>query len=137
LKLKVFPDGAWKSVVVLAGSILEAILFDRLADPKWNAAAFASTVVPKYKGNKKAMDDWKLETLIDIAVDIKLLPKDPATTIHQVLRDYRNFVHPKKEIRAAHACGEAEAMMAVGALNHRARFSCTAEMLPGARFRVK
>src|ERR1035437_4738966 len=30
LRLKVFPSRAWKSTVVLAGSILEAILFDQL-----------------------------------------------------------------------------------------------------------
>ena len=29
---------------------------------------------------------------------------------------HRNFVHPKKEIRAQHQCAEAEAMMAMGAL---------------------
>ena len=39
--------------------------------------------------------------LIDVAVDIGRLPADAADTIHQVLRDYRNFVQPKKEIRAA------------------------------------
>jgi hypothetical protein len=32
------------------------------------------------------------------------------------LRDYRNFVHPKKELRAQHPCTEAEALMSVGAL---------------------
>src|SRR5260370_10276040 len=61
--------------------------------------------------------DWKLYNLIEIAVDIKMLPTDPANTIHQVLRDYRNFVHPKKEIRAAHPCTEAEAMLSLGALD--------------------
>jgi hypothetical protein len=40
-----------------------------------------------------------------------------ARTIDQVLRDYRNFVHPKKEIRAEHACSEAEALLAKGALD--------------------
>jgi hypothetical protein len=117
LTLKLFPSGAWKSSVIMAGSILEAILFDRLADKKWNSAALLSPKVPKYKGADLPMDDWNLANLIDISIDIKLLPKDPANTIHQVLRDFRNFVHPKKEIRAAHPCTDAEAMLALGALN--------------------
>jgi hypothetical protein len=63
------------------------------------------------------MKDWRLENLIEIAVEIKMLPTGPANTIHQVLRDYRNFVHSKKETRAPHACTEAEAMLSVGALD--------------------
>src|SRR5437899_5966906 len=101
LTLKLFPAGAWKSTVIMAGSILEAVLFDRVADAKWNSTALASAKVPldKKTRSKRPMDEWTLENLIDIAGDIGLLPKDPANTIHQVLRDYRNFVHPKKEIR--------------------------------------
>jgi hypothetical protein len=117
LTLKLFPSNAWKSTVIMAGSILEAILFDRLADAKWNARAVASPKALDRAGRPIPMADWRLENLIDIAVDITMLPKDPANTIHQVLRDYRNFVHPKKEVRAAHACTDAEAMLAVGALN--------------------
>jgi hypothetical protein len=118
VRAKLFPTGAWKSTVVLAGSVLEAILFDRLADVKWKTQAVASPKAQHPKTGKPIpIDDWRLQDLIDIAVDIKLLPKDPANTIHQVLRDYRNFVHPKKEIRSAHACTEAEAMLAVGALD--------------------
>jgi len=33
------------------------------------------------------------------------------------LRDYRNFIHPKKEIRTGYPCTEAEAFMAKGALD--------------------
>jgi hypothetical protein len=56
-----------------------------------------------------------LSELIEVATDI--LPKDRANTADQVLRDYRNFVHPKKEIRAEHECTEAEGYMALGALD--------------------
>jgi hypothetical protein len=118
LTLKLFPSGAWKSTVIMAGSILEAILFDRLADKKWNPTALLSPKVPTSKsGAKLSMDDWSLANLIDVAMDVKMLPKDPGNTIHQVLREFRNFVHPKREVRAAHPCTEAEALLARGALD--------------------
>jgi hypothetical protein len=119
LVVKIYPAGAWKSTVILAGSILEAILFDRLADPNWSAAALASDKAPRDRrtGNVLPLEDWKLQGLIDVEMDIGVVKKGTADTIHQVLRDYRNFVHPKKEIRAAHACTEAEAMLSVGALD--------------------
>ena len=119
LTMKLYPAGAWKSAVIMAGSILESILFDRLADPKWNVQALASAVAPADKhGKKYPLDDWRLENLIDIAADIKLLEGDSKATIHQVLRKYRNFVHPKREVRSAYACGKAEATLALGALDH-------------------
>lgn len=112
------PDGAWKSAVVMAGSILEAILVDLLTkDAARLAAAKASTKVPKDKGVPKPESDWTLHNLIEIATDIKLIPADRSKTFDQVLRDYRNFVHPRKEIRAAHPSGEGEASMAKGALD--------------------
>jgi hypothetical protein len=45
------------------------------------------------------------------------LPEERGDTIDQVLRDYRNFVHPRKELKAAHQCTEAEAYVARGALD--------------------
>lgn len=121
LKLRVFPAGAWKSSVVLAGSILEAILFDQLAkDPATKQAALLSRKAPKDKAGKvKDLDagDWKLFDLIEVATDISLLPADRSKSIDQILRDYRNFVHPKKEIRAKYPCTEAEALLALGALD--------------------
>jgi hypothetical protein len=117
LNAKLFPSGAWKSTVIMAGSILEAVLHDILADTKRIARTNASPKGAKGKGGIQIditvdPDGWKLVHLIDVAVDIGILPKDRAATIDQVLRDYRNFVHPRKEIKEQHECSEAEAGLA-------------------------
>ena len=115
LKTILFPSGAWKSVVIMAGSILEAVLYDVLTQaPSVLSKATSSTKAPKGKDITKG--EWKLASLIEVATEIGILPLDRANTIDQVLRDYRNFVHPKKEIKAAHQCSEAEGYMAIGAL---------------------
>lgn len=118
LTLVLFPGGAWKSTVIMAGSILEAILFDLLgSDPATQAKAMASPAAPTQKGTVRPMEDWTLESLIKVAADLGILPPNRADTFDQVLRDYRNFVHPKKEIKSAHPCGEGEAQLAMGGLN--------------------
>ncbi|MBN9120810.1 MAG: hypothetical protein J0I06_16950 [Planctomycetes bacterium] len=125
LSSKLFPSEAWKSTVILAGSILEAILFDVLSDARRVALANASAKAPKGKGGVPTdvrSGDWTLATLIAVTVDIGVLPGARADTIDQVLRDYRNFVYPKKEVRAKHQCTEAEAGLAKfgldGVCNH-------------------
>jgi hypothetical protein len=119
LRIILMPSGAWKSTVIMAGSILEAILVDLVTKNSTRlTTAEASALVPTYKsGTKKPHDDWTLADFIDIAADIKLLPESRAKTIDQVVRDYRNFVHPRKEVRSAHPCGEAEAFLAKGGLD--------------------
>jgi hypothetical protein len=113
------PDAAWKSAIVLAGSILEAILFDVLVKPKFYTRAMSSAKVPTNKGVKIDVKnkDWKLVHLIEISVDIGLLPKERADSIDQIIREYRNFIHPRKEVRAQYECTEAEAFLAKGALD--------------------
>jgi hypothetical protein len=109
----------------MAGSILEAILHDLLTStPARISEAMTSSEAPRKRGGavkditEDTMEDqWPLADLIDVAVDLGLLPKERADTIDQVLREYRNFVHPRREIRAAYACGEAEALVAKGVLD--------------------
>ncbi len=113
------PDGAWKSAVVLSGSILESILYDLLSQKIHVDSANSSTKAPKFRGTPTPITSgkWKLIALIEVAVDIDLLPAQRAASIDQVLRDYRNFVHPQKELRSQHPCTEAEAFMAKGCLD--------------------
>jgi hypothetical protein len=115
LTLVLFPGGAWKSTVIMAGSILEAILFDVLTEPTRLSATLASSKKPSKGDITKG--EWVLQKLIDVAVHTGILPQGRADTIDQVLRDYRNFVHPKKEIKSAHQCTEAEAGLAKYALD--------------------
>ncbi len=113
LNLLLIPSGAWKSAVILAGSILEAILYDVTNNrPNFREKASNSPKAPK-----SPIEFWKLGEAIEVSVDIGLLPMDRANTIDQVLRGYRNFVHPKKEGKMAYKCSEAEAFLAKGALD--------------------
>lgn len=116
LRTILFPAGAWKSTVVLAGSILEAILVSKLTEtPAIESAAEASSKAPK--GKLLRAGRWTLENLIDVAVEVNTLPSERAATVDQVLRQFRNFIHPQKELRMAHSCNEAEAFLALGALD--------------------
>jgi hypothetical protein len=124
LKQIFLPDCAWKSVVVMAGSILEAILFDLLTQtPERVAQAMASPDAPKKRekgvgGGVKSLtgDEWVLADLIKVAVDLGLLPKEREDAIDEALRAYRNLIHPRREVDRRHPPGESEGSMAWGGL---------------------
>lgn len=121
LTLSLLPAGAWKSSVVLAGSILEALLHFALGEASVLTRTNASSKAPCNQGrNPKPQfpsDQWTLHELIEVALDIGLLPPEHSKSIDQALRDYRNFIHPRKEIRSAHECKEGQALLAKGGLD--------------------
>lgn len=107
------PAGSTKGTVVMAGSIVEAILFAVIVrDPARAAAAKASTAAPRQPDETK----WLLHELIKIAPAIGLISKTTANTL-DALRDYRNFIHPSQELRSGHPCGKAQVASAMGALD--------------------
>lgn len=122
LRVKLFPSGAWKSTVVQAGSILEAVLYDALtSDPGVCTKANTSKVAPCNRAIKpKAKlptDEWTLAELINVAADIDKVPQQHANCVDEVLRGYRNFVHPRREVKSQHECGEPQAWLAIGGLD--------------------
>ena len=125
LSLKLFPSGAWKSTVVMAGSILEAILRDQLTrDAKKIALAIGAAKAPRMKGGAvrnimslASANEWKLKDYIEVAAEIQVIPPHQAKSIDQVLRDYRNLVHPRKELSQGYDCAEGVAMQSFGSLN--------------------
>ena len=52
-----------------------------------------------------------------VAAAIGILKKEREPAIDQILRKYRNFIHPLAEIRGGIPCTEAEALLAKGALD--------------------
>jgi hypothetical protein len=126
LVLRAFPDGSWKSTVILAGSILEAVLYDMLTtDAAAVASAMGSCKAPRKSNNGPVKDitkharaeQWSLNDLIKVACDLKLLPHKDEQAIHLVLRDYRNFVHPRLEIAMDITIAEGHATAAKGMLD--------------------
>jgi hypothetical protein len=124
LKLRAFPDGAWKSTVILAGSILEAVLYDRLTrGPATIKKVMKATSAPKAKGGVTKdirkhdfANQWTLSDLIRVASELNILPPENKIAIDQVLRDYRNFVHPRVEVERGVAISEGHATASKGML---------------------
>jgi hypothetical protein len=80
------------ATIFLLGSTLEGILL--AAALKDQAKFMKAAAAPKDKsGNVQKVYDWKLQSLIDVACEVKVLGEDVRRFSH-VLRDFRNFIHP-------------------------------------------
>lgn len=91
-----FEAGAYLSVILLCGSILEAIL---LGADQQNPKQFnSSTASPKKAdGAVKHFQDWNLAQFINVASDLGILKPDVKKFSHG-LRDFRNYIHPHAQL---------------------------------------
>lgn len=93
---KALEAGAYLSVIVLCGSILEGVL---LAKAQYEPAKFnRSPASPKTEDGKvKRFHDWTLAQFIDVASDVDVLKPDVQKFSHG-LRDFRNYIHPYQQM---------------------------------------
>jgi hypothetical protein len=100
---------ARKSTVILAGGILEGVLLDKLrGTPDEAEAAYR-----KLPGSRNiSMDAWDLAHLVDVARELRLLPRGVVQISHG-LREFRNLVHPGRQLRERTVLSEDEAELAV------------------------
>lgn len=86
----------YTSAIIMMGSILEALLLARAT--LGSSAAYQSSKAPKVSGGRApAMPDWTLNSLIEVAVDLRWLQSDRGKFSH-ALREARNVVHPWNEV---------------------------------------
>lgn len=107
---RAFISKCWKSVIILSGGAIEAILMDLLLE---NEIAAKST--PKAP-NKPDIKTWSLANLIDVTVELELVGSGVEKLSHPV-REYRNLVHPGNEIRTGLEFDEEEARIALEVLH--------------------
>ena len=88
--------GAYLSVVMLCGSILEGVL---LGSAQKEPARFnRSAASPKGPDGKvRRFQDWTLAHFIDVASDIGILKPDIRKFSHG-LREFRNYIHPYEQL---------------------------------------
>jgi hypothetical protein len=98
-----------KSIVILCGGILEGMLLDVLQQVEQCAKeAYQS----RFDRKPRKFSQWSLGELVDVAAALKFL-KGNTVSLSQVLRSYRNLVHPGKQLREQKIITEAQAGIAV------------------------
>ena len=116
---RALSNSEWKATTVLAGSVIEALLLDTLL----------SLEDPQKKVAKKAADDiqgksaptdfqrWDLVHYIAGARSVGLITDTTAKSC-TLAKDFRNFIHPGRELRLGTPCTRGTAHIALGALDH-------------------
>jgi len=91
--------GANLAATVMMGGLLEALLLARLNHMSDKSLAFkaASAPVDKKTGKVAELKHWGLNDFIEVAHELKWI-RQSARDVGHVLRDYRNYVHPAKEL---------------------------------------
>ena len=93
---RIIPVNAHLSVIMLSGSILEAVLLG--AGQRDFKKFMSSTKCPSNAAGKaKPIQNWSLAQLIDVACDIRVLQPDIGKFSHG-LRHFRNYIHPYRQM---------------------------------------
>jgi integrase/recombinase XerD len=92
-------EKAVKTCMVLCGSIAETMLLDSLFQREAEALSHIPKLTKKISNN---LADWDLYDMVSIAthLDPPLLPEDAISGASQ-LRQWRNFIHPGRELKDA------------------------------------
>jgi hypothetical protein len=92
-------SGAPLAATVMMGGLLEGLLLAKINQlpsktPVFNAAA---TPMDPKTGKALQLKEWGLKNYIDVAHELGWITKT-TKDIGEVVRDYRNYIHPQKEL---------------------------------------
>jgi hypothetical protein len=87
------------AATVMMGGLLEGLLLARVNKEPNKQHIFTAKSSPKDSktGNPLQLKDWTLKDYIDVAHELKWITVS-AKDVGVVLRDYRNYIHPQKEL---------------------------------------
>lgn len=90
--------GADLAATVMLGGLLEALFLARINRLTNLAPVFTAAAAPKDKAGKpRPLKEWGLKDYLDVAKELGWI-RQSAKDVGQVLRDYRNYIHPEKEL---------------------------------------
>jgi hypothetical protein len=104
-------SGAPLAATVMMGGILEGLLLAKINQLPNMAPVFTATSAPRDKAGKTlVLKDWTLKNYIDVAHELEWITTT-AKDIGEVMRDYRNYIHPQKELSHGVTLVEGDAQM--------------------------
>ena len=88
------------AAVVMMGGLLKALFVSRANNLPDKTPLTSATNAPKDKvtGKTTNYQDWMLDSYIKVGVELKWITES-ARDVADKLKEYRNFVHPAKELR--------------------------------------
>jgi hypothetical protein len=86
------------AATVMMGGLLEGLLLAKINQLADKTPVFSATAAPKDTKTGKTLQfkEWGLKNYIDVAHELRWITKT-TKDIGEVLRDYRNYIHPQKE----------------------------------------
>ncbi len=100
------------AAIVMIGGLLEALLLARVNREPSKGQVFKASTAPKDKTTRKTLplNEWTLKHYIDVAHELKWISQS-ARDVGAVMRDYRNYIHPYKELSHGVKIGPDDAAM--------------------------
>lgn len=99
------------AATVMMGGLLESVFLTKINTFEDKKVLFEQRSTPKNGKTKKPkqLSEWMLKDFIDVSSEIKLITK-PAANFSRYIMDYRNYIHPEKELRKGESIkiGDAE-----------------------------
>jgi hypothetical protein len=107
---KCVAAGAPLAATVMMGGLLESLLLARVNREVDKTQIFGAATAPKDRQSGKAipLQEWTLRHYIDVAHELGWISPS-AKDVGEVIRDYRNYVHPHKELLHSVALGDNDA----------------------------
>jgi hypothetical protein len=90
--------GAPMAATVMMGGLLESLFLARINRETNQAPIFTANAAPKDKGGKtRPLKEWGLGDYIAVAHELKWITQS-GKDVSEVLQNYRNYIHPTKEL---------------------------------------
>lgn len=102
-------SGEWKTATVLAGSAIEALLLWAIEEKQAAGAGLPASAPTKPLGR------WDLSDYVTVSADMGLI-ETQVKSLTDLVRDFRNLIHPGRVRRTAMKCSRATALAALSGL---------------------
>jgi hypothetical protein len=104
--------GQWKSATVMAGAVLEALLLWILKPQPWQASVSRAVAKAKLASTPET---WQLADYISVAADSQLISNEIRRQC-DLCKNFRNLIHPGREIRLGQAATRGRALGSLAAV---------------------
>ena len=108
-------NGEWKAATVLAGSVTEALLLWAIREVSPARQTDIDAAMASHNVSEKDLNRWVLDHYNKVAKDLSII-QDRTFNQVDLAREFRNYIHPGREIREKVRCGVGTAHSAVAAV---------------------